>query len=119
MIGELLRRFCRLLWVLVTRRELRRTARLRARFQGEQSRMLGTITDLERQLRQHSADSTWEVERLTGQIAILTEQLSLYADIVQRERQRVAAETAGLSRKESEAKFGGQSAGTMILNAGE
>lgn len=122
MFKELLRRICLLLWWRLTRRQLSRFARWRVRLVNKTNEKVGQLTDevesLRQQLRQQSADAAWTKERLDGQIAILTEQLGLYTDIVQRERQRVAAETAIQSRRESEATMGGmRAAGAGLLSS--
>jgi len=65
--------------------------------------------ELQRTVERVRADAAWDQERLQGQIAILNEQLKSYIDIANRERARVAAETAILARKERNAQYGGES----------
>lgn len=60
--------------------------------------------ELQRTLDRQRADAAWDNERLTGQNAILQEQLKAYIDISNRERARVAAETAILARRERDAQ---------------
>jgi hypothetical protein len=118
LIVEFLRRIFLALWWLASRRERQRTARLRAKLARERRRFDATTADLEQRIRQQSADARWEEDRLNGQIAILNEQLAMYSDIVQRERQRVSAETAILARRESDARYNSGPAGGASLLAG-
>lgn len=71
--------------------------------------------ELQRTLDRVREDARWENERLTGQIAILNEQLKQYVDIANRERARVAAETAILARRERNAQYSGGGQGQIDI----
>ena len=73
--------------------------------------------ELQKTLDRARADAAWDKERLTGQIAILQEQLKAYVDISTRERARVAAEIAMWARRERNAQHsvsGGGEPETLI-----
>lgn len=101
-----------MLWCWLTRREFGRTKRLRRAIAAERKRLQATIDDLESRLRRQEADSLWERERLEGRLAIATEEHQQLLDVIQRDRQRIAAETAAFARRESEAKFGAAGTGS-------
>ena len=92
----------------------RRLDRERNRFNRLEFDLRRQLADAEQRLRQQEADSRWDKDRLQGQLAIMEEQLRLYVDIVSRERARVAAETAGIARREREARYS-STAGAALL----